>query len=72
MKPDEFIEMQIKENEDSVKRCVRDDETTTKLFEEMVKDKYMNGMNEDHGHYEAIYWKNCRRTGSKRISHSCL
>jgi hypothetical protein len=46
LKPEEFIENYIKENEDSVKRCVIDDETTTKLFEEMVKDRNMNGMGE--------------------------
>jgi hypothetical protein len=38
--------MQIQNDEDKVKRCVQDATGTVKLFEEMVKDKYMNGMNE--------------------------
>jgi hypothetical protein len=46
MKPLEFIEKQIKEDEDKVKRCVKDDEKTLKLFKEIVKDEYKNGMKE--------------------------
>jgi hypothetical protein len=46
LKPDEFIENQIEEDKDKVKRCVQDDEKTLKLFEGIVRDEYNNGMNE--------------------------
>jgi nitrogen regulatory protein PII-like uncharacterized protein len=46
VKPEEFIENQIEEDKDKVKRCVQDDEKTLKLFEGIVKDEYNNGMNE--------------------------
>ena len=46
LKPEEFIENQIEEDKDKVKRCVQDDEKTLKLFEGIVKDEYNNGMNE--------------------------
>jgi hypothetical protein len=46
LKPEEFIENQIEEDKDKVKRCVQDDEKTLKLFEGIVRDEYNNGMNE--------------------------
>jgi hypothetical protein len=46
MKPLEFIEKQIQKDFQIVKRCINDDQETEKLFQEMTKDEYMNGMSE--------------------------
>jgi hypothetical protein len=46
LKPDEFIEMQIQRDLQIVIRCIKDDQKTEKLFREMIKDEYMNGMSE--------------------------
>jgi hypothetical protein len=46
MKPLEFIEKQIEKDFQIVKRCINDDQETEKLFQEMMKDEYMDGMSE--------------------------
>ena len=47
LKPDEFIEERIEEDKGKVERCLKKESNLLKLFKEIQKDEYQEGMNEN-------------------------
>jgi hypothetical protein len=46
LKPDDFIEMQIQKDYEKVERCFKHDKNLSKIFQEIQKDEYKDGMDE--------------------------